>query len=262
MNQSNVESRIKEEVFYSSALRGEKKYCVVLPRNYHVDALESEFAPSLLLLHGRGRNARSLVDDEIAGNELLKADFAIILPNGDDGWYVNSPVDENDKYEDYLTEVVGDAAAKYKISPDRKERGVAGWSMGGYGAAMFAERHNDQFAALATIIGLLDFPREGLPEGQNYQVPVERFGADHSVWSEYNPINNARRLSDTSILLVVADDAFDKTMNLNFSQELDKIGIKHELRRLQGGHSFDVVRTALPLVLDFFKTRFGIQEEI
>ncbi|HCO23825.1 MAG TPA: hypothetical protein DIT97_12510, partial [Gimesia maris] len=80
--------------------------------------------------------------------------------------------------------------------------------MGGFGCVRFAERHPGRFAAVSSIIGLLDFPRSGLPEGQSYKVPVDRFGSDEAVWKQFNPIHAAEKLKGTSVLIITADQAF------------------------------------------------------
>ena len=48
-----------------------------------------------------------------------------------------------------------------------------------------------------------------------------------------------------------ACDAFDRTMNENFSRRLKQLGMENEWRSLEGKHTFETVRQALPLVIDF-----------
>src|SRR6185295_545188 len=95
------------------------------------------------------------------------------------------------RYADYIGEWIEIVNQRYPVSRNFKQRGVAGWSMGGYGAIRTAENRAGEFGAAASIIGLLDFPRaESLPEGQNYKVPRNRFGDDPQIWREYNPISH------------------------------------------------------------------------
>ncbi len=119
----------------------------------------------------------------------------------------------------------------------------------------YAQNHADQFIAIATMIGLLDFPRTGLPEGQSYQVPLGRFGKAPAVWNELNPINHAEALQGMSVLILTADQAFDRTMNVNFSNRLKQINLPHEFRMLKGGHTFPVVRESVPLVIRFMNQK-------
>jgi hypothetical protein len=101
------------------------------------------------------------------------------------------------------------------------------------------------------MIGLLDFPRVGLPEGQNYAVPEQRFGSDPELWAALNPINHVEALRGMKLLIQTGRAAFDRTMNENFVQRLHKAGIAHRFEKLDGGHTFAVVRQAVPRALQF-----------
>jgi S-formylglutathione hydrolase FrmB len=206
--------------------------------------------PVLFLLHGRGRTHRSLIDAPAARRALESAPFCIVLPRGDDGWYIDSPVQTQARYESYLTEVVAWAGRTLPVSGRAERRGIAGWSMGGYGAVRYATRHAGEFAFVASIIGLLDFPRpDTLPEGQNYPVPVARFSPDPAVWATFNPLMQASSLAGRAVTLVLATRGFERTMNERFITALSAAGIAPRLHRLEGGHEFELVERAIPLVL-------------
>lgn len=206
--------------------------------------------PVLFLLHGRGRTHRSLVDAPAARRALEAAPFCTVLPRGDDGWYIDSPVQPEARYESYLGEVVAWAGRMLPVSGRTEERGIAGWSMGGYGAVRYATRHPGEFAFVASIIGLLDFPRPAtLPEGQNYAVPAARFTADPAVWVKFNPLAQASALAGRRVTLVLAAQGFERTMNENFLTALATAGVSPRLHRLEGGHEFDLVERAIPLIV-------------
>jgi len=247
--------RIEELVFFSEPLGRPMKATVVLPAKYR-DGITDW--PVLYLLHGRGRHHRSLVDPDDTRSSLLEANFFTVLPQGEDGWYLDSPLIAGDRYSAHLTYLVDLVDSLYPVSRDRRKTGITGWSAGGYGAVRYAEVHPERFGTVASIIGLLDFPRpETLPEGQNYTVPRERFGDDPAEWRRLNPIHHTHQLQNTGILIVAADQAFDLTMNVRFAGKLSELGIDFEWRLLQGEHKFEVVATALPIVLDFMADRFG-----
>ncbi len=267
VNECNVENdkaeavklyhRIERVTFYSQILNKEKSYCVVLPEGYDKEKTKiKEGWPVLFLFHGRGRTERSLVDDEKVRNALLKAEFVVVLPDGEDGWYINSPIKLTDKYEDYTEEVIKHADKLYHLNPNRNYRSLSGWSMGGYGCTHFAETHSKEYSAVIPIIGLLDFPQKGLPKDQDYEVPENRFGNDIHTWTRYNPIYKAENLKGISVFIIAADKAFDRTMNENFSKKLDSLEIKHNVKMLPGGHSFEVVQNAIPYVIDFINRKY------
>lgn len=206
--------------------------------------------PVLFFLHGRGRHHRSLLESEKTRAALLVAPFFVVLLQGEDGWYVDSPARPADRYETYLEEVIAWTRTNLPVAAGRELRGIGGWSMGGYGAVRFAQRHARQFGFVGAVIGLLDFPRpETLPEGQNYRVPSERFTADPAIWRQMNPIHGVTALRNMNITLVLATRGFERTMNENFIAALAAEKIPARVHWLEGGHTFDVVERALPLVL-------------
>lgn len=239
--------RVEAVSFESASLKQRKRAVIVLPENWR--SIKPAERRTLVILHGRGRHERSLVDDKIIRQQLLDSGLFVILPDGDDGWYINSPVRKQDSYETYLEEVLSQVANAYDLPEKKQQWAIAGWSMGGFGCVRFAERHPGQFAAVSSMIGLLDFPRNGLPAGQSYKVPVERFGADEVKWKKFNPLYQAEKLRGASLLIITADQAFDRTMNEHFRDRLTALELPHQYVELKGGHTFPVVRAALPLVL-------------
>ena len=250
--------RIHATSFPSSSLGESKRVVVVLPEGWQ------QITPAkrrvLVLLHGRGRNELTLINDEETRRQLLDSGLCVILPDGDDGWYIDSPVQKSDAYETYLEEVLAVVSHAYGLPRNGKQWAIAGWSMGGFGAVNFAARYPDRFAAVISILGLLDFPRPGLPAGQSYQVPAERFGADESVWERFNPLRRAERLKGMSVLIITADDAFDRTMNEQFRDRLIELEQEPKWAKLKGGHTLQVVKEAMPHVLKHTKRVLGSDE--
>ncbi len=210
--------------------------------------------PVLYFLHGRGRHHRSLVDSPAARAALLAARCYVVLPQGEDGWYIDSPAQPDARYAACLAEVIAWAERTLPVSRTPAHRGIAGWSMGGYGAVRFAQTQPEarRFGFVASIIGLLDFPRaEDLPAGQNYRVPVARFTADPAVWTTLNPLRAVAALRGSAVTLVLATRGFELTMNEHFLAALAAAAppIPARVHRLDGGHEFAVVERAVPLVL-------------
>ncbi len=251
--------RIVAVSFPSASLNKRKRCVVVLPVDWQT--IKPADRRSLVILHGRGRHELSLIDDKLIRPQLLDSGLFVILPDGDDGWYVNSPVRKPDVYATYLEEVLSVISQEFQLPAQREQWAIAGWSMGGFGCVNYAERHPDRFAAVSSIIGLLDFPRTGLPEGQSYKVPTERFGTDETVWEQFNPLHKAEKLAGMSVLIITADEAFDRTMNEHFRDRLIKLNQPHKYVELKGGHTFPVVREAIPHVLAFTKKTLLVYQE-
>ncbi len=241
--------RIISGEFDSQVLGCKKAYSLVLPEKIE----KAKTIPVLIVLHGLGRNERTLIDDPVTQEILLNAPFACLMPDGDSNWYINSPATPENRYADYLDEVITHVSKKYNLSTDAAHRGICGWSMGGYGAMMTILHRPDDFAAVATIIGLLDYPRDDLPKGQSFKIPEETFGTDPQVWNTVNPIFKTQALQGHPVLIIAGERAFDWTMNKNFLAELKRLGIDHEWVVLSQGHTFASVQEGLPLVINFMR---------
>ena len=73
------------------------------------------------------------------------------MPNGDSSFYINS-YDGKEKYEDFfIKEFIPSIEKTYRIKAEKKYRGVAGLSMGGYGSLIYALKYHDLFAAAAPL---------------------------------------------------------------------------------------------------------------
>jgi len=251
-----IAPRIERVEFHSRALGETRRFHIVLPDGFNRHAKEHPF---LMLLHGRGRNSRSLLDDPSSRKSFLDAGFVTLFPEGDNSWYLDSPANPKAKYASYLNELLELAESRYGLSKQSERRALAGWSMGGYGCVRFAQTHPGQFGSVTSIVGLLDYPRseEAFPPGQRYPVRTEYFGADPTVWETQNPMTSADRLAGASVLLITADAAFDRTMNERFSRKLSQLGIPHELKMLDGAHSISVVHAAVPLVIEHARAAFS-----
>lgn len=106
-------------------------------------------------------NTYASFNDVVDGVELSKSFPAIIVsPNGDSGywsdWY-NGGAFGPPQYETYvIDQLIPLIDRHFRTIPDRSARAVAGVSMGGYGAMMFAARHPDLFAYAASLSGAVD----------------------------------------------------------------------------------------------------------
>jgi S-formylglutathione hydrolase FrmB len=235
--------------FHSAALDRDMRFMVMLP----ADMRAGERVPVIYLLHGRGRDETTLLADEFCRRQLRGSRCAIVLPRGEDGWYLDSPVVPGDRYAGYLDEVISAAEEHFPLRRDGGGRALAGWSMGGYGAAYTFVRRPGDFAALATIIGIVDYPRTEMePRDQNYPVQP-RFGADPAAWRGFNPRLGLAGVAPRPLLVAYADRAAERQMNEAFIAEAKGRGFPVRELRIPGEHVFAVVREALPAVLAFLE---------
>jgi S-formylglutathione hydrolase FrmB len=99
-------------------------------------------------------------DDDFYTDGLMPIDYAVCLARGEG--LLDAREDRahtcvrHRAYETYvLHDLIGHVDATYRTRADRASRGIAGLSMGGYGAFALALRHPDAFAAAASHSGVL-----------------------------------------------------------------------------------------------------------
>lgn len=226
------------ERFLDCARNGEN-YSVHLPAGYS-GAPERRW-PVILMLHGAGRNRRTLWDHPSTRAALEGSRSVIVMPDGRNSWWLG-------RYAGYPLELLDWLTPRLRLSADAKHRAVAGWSMGGFGSLRLIEQHPDRFAAWGGLLTLADFPNPALPAEQNHSVPAV-FG-DEKQWPSLNPIRKAEALQGKTVFLLTATEAFDCTMNRNFHRKLQELAIPHEYLEVPGGHRYEVVAAALPRLIE------------
>lgn len=205
----------KELRFTSSVLGYDVHYSLYLPPDY---ARTEKRYPVLYLLHGyTGDHASWIKQGEI--NKIMDSGIAkgeiepmiIIIPDGKYYWYIND-YQSKARYEDFMfREFLPFIDETYKTLPDREHRAVAGLSMGGYGALVWAMHHPDKFSYSIALSASM-FTEEGLAKmaDQLYKYMSLLYGAPQAKGKERitqhfmdnNPLEMARSNSPDSLKAV------------------------------------------------------------
>ena len=230
-----------ESEFFSQELGRDVRHCLWMPAR-----AQNTRVPLLLVLHGRGRHRRSLIEQPGVIESLQSVSFAIAFPDGDDGWWIDAPAMASAHYQSMLLEFISVVENRYPAGGCAEMRAVTGWSMGGFGAVSLAQNHPDLVCAVSSMIGLLDFPA-----GEGYPVPLGRFGRDRQVWIAFTPSAKAKRLRGKAVAVFSCSDGFDAPQNRAFHEALKREGIEHHYEVLPGGHTMKTVLLAWPKVLEF-----------
>ncbi|HEU0277692.1 MAG TPA: alpha/beta hydrolase-fold protein [Rhodanobacteraceae bacterium] len=152
---------VVKQTIHSPALAGnaigdtpDREVTIYLPPSY--DHAPDKRYPVVYLLHGATSDPKEWFDGTYQGMDLGAAldrlagqkEFIVVMPAADNRFggtfYVNSRA--FGRWEDFITqELVGYIDAHYRTLPTRQSRGLAGQSMGGFGALYLAGRHADTF---------------------------------------------------------------------------------------------------------------------
>jgi S-formylglutathione hydrolase FrmB len=223
-------------------------YDTLLPRDYFKS---NKRYPVLYLLHGLFGHH----DDWITRTNLAEYaagyDLIIVTPEGNDSWYIDSPTVASDKYESYiLRELIPDVDGRYRTIKDRRARGVAGLSMGGYGALKYGLKHPDYFAFAGSLSGAFD-PANRTDEHPGFAWDILRpsitaaFGPPNSPARQANDLHQIARNLTAANIASLPYFYFDCGLEDGFlptNRELAEIfiakKIPHQYRQLPGGHNW------------------------
>ncbi len=286
-----VTGTVRTDTLWSPSLGAYKALVVYLPPSYRT-ADRTRF-PLLVYLHGRSGNERNWVDagalhrtmDSLARSGAPEA--IIAMPDGDDGWYAtwNQLGDVNacradttrrepaatycvpwTRYDDYIArDIVSHMDARYRTKANRESRGIAGLSMGGFGAITVALQYPDVFAAAASHSGVVSprylGPTPFAPPPRYANTTAELQAAAGNLWSELrwvmgkdtigwnarDPGQLAQRLQLRAALggpplpqlmfdVGVADAYVDQNRDVHAT--LTRLGVPHRYAEWPGAHSW------------------------
>jgi S-formylglutathione hydrolase FrmB len=145
-------SRLQEITLESTALGVATKVNVLLPDGYAVGTTRY---PVLYLLHGYAGAYSDWTHrtDLVAFTRHLP--LIVVMPEGGNGWYMD-PVVPGSNWETYhIRELIPYIDSHLRTIATRSGRAIAGLSMGGMGAFVYAARHPDLFVAAASFSGVL-----------------------------------------------------------------------------------------------------------
>lgn len=241
-------------------------YCVLLPPGY--DSEKTRRYPILYLLHGLGDNDQFLIHS--GGMNLVQdlwerkqlGEFLIVTPAAGMSFYINSQ-DGKRRYEDFfLQEFLPGVEKRYRAQAGRSSRGIAGISMGGYGALHFAFRHPQLFAAVgahsaALIEKLPNVSAQDTRQMSQLRVLGEAFGSpfDAAFWEQNDPLTIARTANLAGLKIYFDCGSEDDYGFDAGAQALDKLltsrHIPHEFHIYPGGHDWEYFAQHLPALLEF-----------
>src|SRR3954451_6220058 len=130
--------------FHSAAVGADSRYMVYLPPGYRREAARGRRFPVLYLLHGSpGKmpvfvnvGAVNVASDVALDKHEMKPEI-LVMPAGKSGTlgadteWADTP---SGNWMSYVGDVVRDVDQRFATIPDRAHRGIAGDSLGGYGA--------------------------------------------------------------------------------------------------------------------------------
>ncbi len=258
----------------SAILNRDVRYTVYLPADYETS--ERNY-PVVYLLHGYGDDnsgwlqfgeINRYADKAIAEGTIPP--MIIVMPNGDSSFYINS-YDGKEKYEDFFIKEFMPAVEKtYRIKAERKFRGIAGLSMGGYGTLIYALKYPELFAACAPLSAavfdddaLLNMPEKSwdVTFGPLYGRDLKGKDRLNETWYKNSPLKiveskSLDELKKVRYWIDCGDDDFLTKGNCLLHIALSEKKVPHEYRVRDGAHSWTYWRTGITDALKFIGDSF------
>jgi enterochelin esterase-like enzyme len=253
----------------SKILKMDRKYALYLPPDYETS---QRSYPVLYLLHGHGDDQTGWVQfgevlhiaDE-AINSGRATPMIIVMPDANTGkvGYVNDAKGEW-RYEDFFfQEFMPFIEKTYHIKPDKHYRAIAGLSMGGEGAFIYALHHPELFSS-ACPLSAATGPKN-VDAIDEYDLWHGSQGLSTEKLEAYFNNNNVLKLIENMPddqkkavrwYIDCGDDDFLYEGNCLAHIAMRKKGIPHEFRVRDGIHNWVYWRTALPVVLEYVSMAF------
>lgn len=238
------------------------KNVVIVPERYFDKDLQEQSYPVLYLLHGaygcyndwsRKANLDSL------SNEY---NFIIVCPDGQDSWYVDSPIDPAMQFETYVSkELVAYIDSHYRTIDNRYMRAITGLSMGGHGSLMLAWKHPDVFWSCGSMSGCTDITK--FPDNWHIKDRLGEYANNKQVWRNHSVYNLVDQLKASPLKpaqnIIIDDGLKDIFYNNNVAIHdlLVEKEIDHDFIVRPGAHTWTYWVNALDYHFVFFSKAFA-----
>jgi S-formylglutathione hydrolase FrmB len=268
---------LEEKTVRSAILGKDVRYTIYLPADY---GSSERTYPVVYLLHGytddntgwlQFGEINRLADKAIAEGTIPP--MIIVMPNGDSSWYINS-YDGKEKYEDFFVKEFMPAIEKaYRIKGERRYRGIAGLSMGGYGTMIYTLKHPELFVAGAALSAAVndDTAVVRMADGEWERTFGQLYGRGlhdkdrlNEYWYANSPLKivamkPAEELRKVRYWIDCGDDDRLSRGNCLLHIALMEKGVPHEFRVRDGAHSWTYWRTGIIDGLQFIGQSFHQQ---
>lgn len=270
----------------SSILQRTIKYSVYLPNGYDND---TQRYPVTYMLHGYGDDETSWskwgdlkrqTDRHTSSGNAIPMIY--IMPQANNSYYVNR---WNGKYN-YMDMIVNELVplidSLYRTNSDRTQRATLGYSMGGYGALILANKHPDIFSVAVPLSMSFRSDTQYMAEPQSVfdhqwasnfggvgltgEARLTEYFKQHSPFHFFK--NSQPQQPYVKYYFDCGDDEESLTYTANDLHNLMREEqIPHEFRIRNGGHNWycwhDALGDALKYISNSFKSiEESVEEEI
>jgi enterochelin esterase-like enzyme len=278
MLNANAQGKVlTKQIIKSTILHKEVHYTIYLPEGYEKN--ERKY-PVTYLLHGHGDADDGWVQygeiNRLADAAIKKGTLPpmiIVTPDGFKSFYMNA-ADGSLNYEDFfIQELIPHIEKTYKAKTEKRFRGIAGLSMGGYGSLLYALKYPQLFVAAAPLSAAIwtnqDF--ENMSESMYGSYFAEVIGKNlkgkdrltptwyaNSIFSIIDK-KTTQELSAVKYWIDCGDDDFLTIGNSQLHISLTNKKVAHEFRMKDGIHSWTYWRMGVIDGLSFIGDNYRLK---
>ena len=215
---------------------------------------------TLYLLHGIFGNYTDWVTNTRIQKWAEAKNLAVVMPSGDNAFYVDNP-DSGNLYGEFIgKELVEITRRMFPLSRKREDTFIAGLSMGGYGAVHNGLKYHATFSHIATLSGALHLFE---PDMLDELVKNNRFlgDAETAARSDKNPrvlLQQIRELRETDptvefpkIYQTCGTEDFLLESNRTFKKLFEENGFDLTYVESPGDHNWDFWDEYIRKVMDW-----------
>lgn len=224
---------------------------------------EEKAFKTLYLLHGVFGNYTDWLTGTNIKRWAMDKDLAVVMPSGENMFYVDQP-GVNNLYGEFVGQELVEITRKmFPLSHKREDTFIAGLSMGGYGAIRNGLKYHETFGYIAGLSSAL--VTEGMEERTYGAVPFIEgrayaegvFGDLNKVkgsdkdpkWLAANLIEKKAKAPHIYMACGVDDSLLEK--NRDFKNYLEGLGIQVDYEEGPGAHEWDFWNRYIQKVVDW-----------
>ena len=219
---------------------------------------EEKKLKTLYLLHGYLGNYTDWVSGTRIQRWAEERNLAVVMPSGDNAFYVDRPVTGN-RYGAFIgQELVEITRRMFPLSHRREDTFIGGLSMGGFGAMRNGLKYHDTFGAIISFSGVLEMLKDTAikPRRADLLYLEGLFGdLENASHSDCNPIWLAKALAGKENLpsIYIACGTEDPLLphSRNFRDLLKENGFQVTYTEGPGGHDWDFWDTYIKKALEW-----------
>jgi S-formylglutathione hydrolase FrmB len=143
---------------------------------------------TLYLLHGLVGSCGDWVSHTRILRWAQQLELAVVMPSGDNSFYVDRPVTQNNYGQFIGQELVEMTRRMFPLSDKREDTFLAGLSMGGFGALRNGLKYYETFGYVASLSGAVDILADCPADPGALAMGEALFGpAEEALASDKNP---------------------------------------------------------------------------